>query len=217
MPYTRIFAAFMLATLISTLFALPAQAAANQIDFNVNGSAPKVLPNGVYSYTVTVTNNSGMDADTLAFTDTLTGGGAMTGAVPSGGVGGACSVPAGNVTTCTFTNLLDTTVATVTINATAPASPGTATNTVSAFSDTQLDAANGTLFANTTVENADLAITKTHTGTTTPGGTPTYTISILNNGPSDASARPARRHRSGERDVRRGHGRVAHACWHRDL
>ena len=28
MPYTRIFAAFMLATLISTLFALPAQAAA---------------------------------------------------------------------------------------------------------------------------------------------------------------------------------------------
>ena len=45
-PYTRIFAAFMLATLISTLFALPAQAAANQIDFNVIGSAPKVLPNG---------------------------------------------------------------------------------------------------------------------------------------------------------------------------
>ena len=42
--------------------------------------------------------------------------------------------------------------------------------------------------ANTTVaERGDLSVTKTHTGTTTPGGTPTYTITINNGGPSDAT------------------------------
>ena len=56
MPYTRIFAAFMLATLISTLFALPAQAAANDIERHAASSVPKVLPNGTYVYTVTITN-----------------------------------------------------------------------------------------------------------------------------------------------------------------
>ena len=46
----------MLASLISTLFALPASAAVSTIT-NV-GSAPVVLPSATYSYTVVVTNNA---------------------------------------------------------------------------------------------------------------------------------------------------------------
>ncbi len=185
MPLGRIMAGMMLASLISTLFALPAFAAANQIDFNVTSSVPKVLPSGAYSYTVTVTNNSGVDADTLDFTDTLTGGGVMTSAVPSAG---SCTAIVANVTDCSFPTLLSGASATVTINATAPGSIGTGTNTVSAFTDTQLDTANGTLFADTTVENADLQVTKTHApASVSPGAAFTYTITVKNNGPSDAA------------------------------
>ena len=74
LPYTRIMAAFILATLISALFALPAYAAAT-LDVTSSSSVLKILPSGTYSYSVTVTNSTGADATTGVFTDTVTGGG----------------------------------------------------------------------------------------------------------------------------------------------
>ena len=64
LPYTRLLAAFMLATLISTIFALPAIAAPGVIDVGVAiSSAPaaganvKIGTNVVYTITVTNTND----------------------------------------------------------------------------------------------------------------------------------------------------------------
>ena len=188
LPYTRILAAFMLATLISTIFALPASAAAGEIDFVIDASAPKVLPNGTYTYTVTLTNNSGFDADTLQFDRHRHRRGHDDRSGPERVVRGACTAPAANATTCTFTSLANTAAATVTISVTAPAGVGTVTNTVSAFTDTQGDTAAGTLVTNTPVENADLAVTKTHApASVNPGGAFTYTIAVRNNGPSAAT------------------------------
>jgi uncharacterized repeat protein (TIGR01451 family) len=179
----------MLATLISTLFALPANAAANELDVTTSSSAPRVLPAGTFSYTVTVTNNSGVDADTIDFTDTVTNG-TMTLATPPAGT--TCDAISGNVaTTCHTVALVDTAAVTVTFSVTAPVTIGTVTNTVSAVSDTQGDAVSGgsTLVATTTVENADLQVTKTHAPVVVnPGDFFTYTIAIKNNGPSNASA-----------------------------
>ncbi|MGZ6543909.1 MAG: hypothetical protein ACXVEI_01190 [Actinomycetota bacterium] len=184
MPYTRIFAAFMLATLISTLFALPAQAAPNELDVVVAGPA-SVLSGVAYSYTVTVTNNSGHTATAVSLTDTMTAGATFVG-TPAG-----CALPAGSPpsTVCTLGDIADGAFATVTINVTAGA-VGTATNTVSLVNDLELDATSvgSTLVANTPVNaNGDLQVTKKHTGTTTPGGALTYTITVHNAGPNDAT------------------------------
>jgi uncharacterized repeat protein (TIGR01451 family) len=185
-PYTRIMAAFMLATLISTLFALPANAAAGDLTFTNVSTPLKVLPNGLYSYTVTFSNASGSDVTGFSFTDTVTGGGTMTLATPSGTT--VCGAIVVNATTCTTATFATATTVAVTFNVTAPALPGTVTNTVSGTTGTGIGTVTGTAAATTTVEDANLVVTKTHTGTTTTGGTPTYTIAIHNNGPSDASA-----------------------------
>jgi uncharacterized repeat protein (TIGR01451 family) len=188
MPLTRIIAVSMLATLISTLFTLPAFAAANELDVTTSSSVPKLLPAGTFSYTVTVTNNSGVAADTIDFTDTVTNG-RMTAATPPAGT--TCDAIAGNVaTTCHTAALADTASVTVTFSVTAPVTIGTVTNTVSAVSDTQGDVVSGssTLVATTTVENADLQVTKTHAPVVVnPGDSFTYTIAIKDNGPSIAS------------------------------
>ena len=66
MPYTRIFAAFMLATLISTLFALPAFAAAGDLAVSTTsvpllGGANVTVGTPVV-YTITVTNTDALNA-----------------------------------------------------------------------------------------------------------------------------------------------------------
>lgn len=179
-------AAFILATLISTLLAFPAYAVAGDLGVTTTSSVPKVLPNGSFTYTVTFTNASGAAVTNFVFTDTVTGGGTMTAASPS--VGTVCPVPVGNATTCTTATFADVSTVVVTFNVTAPATPGTVTDTVSAVGGTGIGTVTGSLVATTTVENADLSVTKTHAGVTTPGGALTYTITILNAGPSAATA-----------------------------
>ena len=155
LPYTRIMAAFMLATLISTLFALPAYAAAGDLSVTTTSSVPKVLPNGAFSYTVTFTNASGSAVTAFSFANTVTGGGTVTAATPSAGT--VCPAPAAAMT-CTTATFNTATSVTVTFNVTAPTpAPATVTDTVSAVTGTGLGTVTGTLVATTTVENADLA------------------------------------------------------------
>jgi uncharacterized repeat protein (TIGR01451 family) len=184
MPLGRIMAAMMLASLISTLFALPASAAVSTIT-NV-GSAPFVLPSAAYSYTVVVTNGATPDTsvtvtDTVA-TASIVGTPAWVTSAPI--ANGTCT--AGATFTCAIGNLAANQTATITINVTAPAS-GTATNNASVVSTgTPLPGVVATP-ATTTVQNADLVVTKAHAGVTTPGGALTYTITVLNNGPDTAT------------------------------
>lgn len=74
---------------------------------------------------------------------------------------------------------------TITVNVTAGVA-GPATNSVT-VSSTNTPAPTAPVVATTTVQNADLVVTKTHTGVTTPGGALTYTITVSNAGPSNAT------------------------------
>jgi uncharacterized repeat protein (TIGR01451 family) len=184
LPYTRIMAAFMLATLISALFALPAYADAPTIT-NV-GSAPAVLPGGAYSYTVVVTNNAIADTGVVV-TDTLTN--ATTSSQPSF-VTSTNPVPVlctGAVSpyTCTDPNIAASETMTITVPVTAGAL-GTATNLASVATAHTPGPATAT--ATTTVASADLTIAKNHTaGTLTPGSDVTYNLVVSNPGPSTAT------------------------------
>ncbi len=72
LPYTRIMAAFMLATLISALFALPAYAAGHaDVAHRRPGPASAAAASSV-AYTITVTNNGQpTPALVVVFTDTI--------------------------------------------------------------------------------------------------------------------------------------------------
>ena len=169
MPYTRIIAAFMLATLISALFALPAQAAADDLDVSRRAPVPKVASErATYTYTVTVTNNDGpaATATDVAFTNTVTVGATVT------------RVRRRPQAPCARLQLAAVTCADRDTRRRrlrdrdgqrhrACGAPGTVTDTVSLTVDdpvTTTAAGSTVRRATTTVENADLVVTKTHTG-----------------------------------------------------
>ncbi|HEX4962806.1 MAG TPA: hypothetical protein VF173_18365 [Thermoanaerobaculia bacterium] len=152
------------------------------------------VPGSSVTYTITVTNNGPSDAPGARVTDTfpaiLTGVSwtcsASAGSSCAGGAAGA-----GNI---------DRTVnvlagGTVTYTATATISPA-ATGTLANTAAVQAPAAvpdpvagnNSATDTDTLTPQADLAITKTDGKTTAvPGGSVTYTITVTNNGPSNAS------------------------------
>jgi uncharacterized repeat protein (TIGR01451 family) len=167
-------------------------------DVEVDKAGPAtVTPGDNMSYTITVDNNGPSDAVNLSFTDavptgttfvsvTTPAGWTRTDAVPAGGTGNItftrASFPAGGATS-TFTlvvnanlGLADGTIITNTVSVTSPtADPVPANNTDSVMTTVQ--------------NNADLAITKqvAPTGPNGAGASVTYTIDVINNGPSPAS------------------------------
>src|SRR5262249_21910986 len=91
--------------------------------------------------------------------------------------------------TCTVGNLANGANATITIVVTAPNNAATITNTATvAGQPTDPNTANNTASATTTVNgSADLSITKTVPAAVTTGQQVTYTLSVHNGGPSDAT------------------------------
>jgi uncharacterized repeat protein (TIGR01451 family) len=176
-------AAFMLATLISTLFALPAIANNPMVTTNA-GSAPVVLPGAAYSYGVVVTNDGTADTSVIATGSPVNATAGVVSYVLSGTPGVVPCVGTAPYV-CTAANMASNETMTITVNVTAGVA-GPASNSVSVVS-TNTPLAPAPVVANTTVQNADLVVTKTHTGATTPGGALAYTITVKNNGPSDAT------------------------------
>src|SRR5437879_4634567 len=99
-----------------------------------------------------------------------------------------CTNSAGTVT-CTVGNLAAGASATITINVTAPATPGTVTNTAAVKgNETDPNTANNSASASTTiVASTDLSITKTAPATASTSSPITYTVVAKNNGPSAAT------------------------------
>ena len=147
------------------------------------------------SYTLTATNNGPSNAQAVTVTDRLPSGLTFVAAVPS--QGSPCTQAAGTVT-CNLGALPAGAKATVTINVTVdPSANGTVTNTATVDSATpDPDLSNNTDTIVTPVTplppselSADMAITKV--GAPNPvfnGNALTYTLSVVNNGPSTAQA-----------------------------
>jgi uncharacterized repeat protein (TIGR01451 family)/fimbrial isopeptide formation D2 family protein len=140
-------------------------------------------------YQINVSNAGPSDAQDPVVTDTLPSGETYVGAI-----GGAwdCSA-SGHVVTCTDgTNVVaGTSAATIdlTVAISPSLSPGTVVNNATVSSPTSHPIPDNESATDRTVidTSADLAITKTHTGSFDAGADGAYTLTVTNHGPSDAA------------------------------
>ena len=171
-------------------------AASADVAITKSASPSSFLAGQPASYTLTATNNGPSDAQSVVVTDTLPSGLTFSGAVPS--QGSPCSQATGTVT-CNLGDLPAGSKATVLINVTVnPSTSGTVSNTGTVASPTpDPDLSNNTdtivtpvtLTPVPPVVSADMAITKI--GAPNPvfnGNALTYTLSVVNDGPSSAQA-----------------------------
>jgi uncharacterized repeat protein (TIGR01451 family) len=151
-----------------------------------SASPDPVTPGSTLTYTLTAKNNGPADATNVIVTDTLPAGVTLVSATPSQGT---CS---GGVT-CNLGNLASGASATITIEVTvdaATACGATLSNLASVVSDVpDPDLTNNTASAATRVDcPADLSISKSAPSTqVTAGNDITYTLTVKNHGPSDAT------------------------------
>jgi uncharacterized repeat protein (TIGR01451 family) len=163
-----------------------------------NAAAPDPVNAGsTITYTLTAVNNGPIDAQDLAIQDNTPAATTFLSATPS--AGGSCTTPAVGGTglvTCSWagataagapsarTVILVVTVASGTANGTI------ISNTASASSVTSDPVpANNSAAASVTVAVAgDMAITQTGPASVVPGASLVYTVTVTNNGPSDAAA-----------------------------
>jgi trimeric autotransporter adhesin len=158
-------------------------------DLAIIKTTSNATPNAgnTFTYTIVIVNNGPSAVTNATWTDTLPVGlGTITNVVPSAGITAGA---AGNTISGTST-LLNGQSATVTFQVSvAPGATGTLTNTASVTAPvgtTDPTPGNNSSSVPVTVGLvADLAITKTpSTGNPSAGGTFTYTVVIVNNGPS---------------------------------
>ena len=155
--------------------------------------ATSEIPGTSITYTITVTNNGPSDANGVAVADTFPGilEGVTFTSVAAGGATG--NTAAGNGDISDTLNMPAGSSVTYTVNATIDAAAtGELTNTATVtapegVTDTNLDN-NSATDTDTLTPEADLSITKTDGATDeVPGTSITYTITVTNNGPSDAN------------------------------
>ncbi len=147
-------------------------------------SVDPVLAGNSLVYTLTVSNAGPSDAQSVVVTDTLPAG--VSNAVSSG-----CAEDPNGVPTCSLGNIAagGSAMYTVTVDVD-PGTSGTLANMASVTSATaDSNGGNNSVTENTGVNaDADLSITKTDSVDPVVAGTNmTYTITVNNNGPSDAT------------------------------
>src|SRR5262249_12591335 len=162
------------------------QVQALSADLSITKTGPATVGAGQsFTYTLAVQNGGPSDATGVAVTDTLPTGVGFVSA------SSGCTNASGTVT-CTVGALASGANASVTIVVTAPATAGTITNTATvAGQPTDPNTGNNSATATTTVQApaaADLSITKPAPATVTTGQQFTYTLSVHNGGPSNATS-----------------------------
>jgi uncharacterized repeat protein (TIGR01451 family) len=160
-----------------------------QADLTVTKSGPMsaVAGNNI-SYTITVTNAGPSDAASVSLTDTIPAGTTFVSVTPAAGWN--CSGT--STVTCTIATLTAGSMGsfTLVVKTSAAAANGTMLSNTATVSSTTADPApgNNSSTASTTLStSADLSITKTGPPSANSGSNITYTITVMNNGPSNAT------------------------------
>lgn len=157
-------------------------------------SLTTAAPGAAVSYTLSVTNASGSNAQDVVITDAVANQSQLRLTAVTGTTGGAtCPTPQPGSLRCTVASLAAGATATVTVTGvlTSSLAPGTiVANTATVTASTaDSDSANNSATATVTVGagSADLRMTKSVAPTTVVAGSPvTYTLTATNFGPSDA-------------------------------
>lgn len=149
-------------------------------------------PNDTLLYTILVTNDGPSTATGVTLTDTLPAGVTFVSGTTTVGGQTVNGAPGNATVTSTIGTLAAGATATIRITATIDSgASGTLTNTAVVAATDEAVTANNTATAATTVTpEVDLAITKTDDdlgATLAPGDTVTYTLDVVNNGPSTAT------------------------------
>lgn len=161
-------------------------------DLAVTKSAlPSVVAGENLAYTITITNNGPSAAANTVLSDTLPAGTTFFSQSQTAGSSSFTLSNTGNTISNTLASFpagdSATFMVVVQVSA-AQANGSTISNTATATSSTyEPDASDNTSTATTSVTtSADLALTKTSPATVIPGASVTYTLTLVNNGPSDA-------------------------------
>jgi uncharacterized repeat protein (TIGR01451 family) len=160
-------------------------------DLAVTKSGPASVVAGTnVTYTINVTNNGLANALTVSLTDTIPAGATFVSFQQNSGPSFNCTT--GATVNCSIATLTvgSSAAFTLTVNVGAGTPPGTLSNTATATSSTpDGNPGNNSSTASTTVTtSADLSVTKTTPPTPVAVGFDVdYTISVANNGPSDAT------------------------------
>jgi uncharacterized repeat protein (TIGR01451 family) len=151
-------------------------------------SSPTVVAGNTVSYQIGVINNGPSAAEVAQLVDTIPAGMTIVSVTPTGGT---CDT-SGNTITCDAGTLgvLSSLTAVVVVRVDAAQAAGTLTNTVTANSATPDPTPVNTASVPVTVTvAADLKVTKTPSTATLRAGEPlSFTISVMNLGPSDAQS-----------------------------
>ncbi len=169
-------------------------AVATSADLAVTASGPSTVTAGTSAtYTITLTNNGPSDAQGAVLTDALPAGSNFGSITPGAGNPDAFTFgqSGGSVTETATAAVASGHTDTFMVVVTAPSSltSGAAFSDTASVSGTTADpnsANNSATAAGTVATSADLAVTASGPSSVTPGTNATYTVTLTNNGPSDA-------------------------------
>lgn len=151
-----------------------------QEDLVITGvaSPASIPPGGNTTYTFTITNNGPSVATSVSFTASLPTNALVTSATASTG-----SCITGASITCSLANMPVNSTATVTIAATATANAVLSTTASISAAEPDPNSSNNQVTVSATVAVADLVVTSSGQAASSP----TYQVSVSNNGPAPAS------------------------------
>ncbi|MGA7616386.1 MAG: DUF11 domain-containing protein [Thermoanaerobaculia bacterium] len=169
---------------------------ATQADLDLSKTGPSTIAAGAdLTYTLTLTNLGISSAANVDLSDTVPANTTFVSAVQTGGPSFTCITPpvgGSGAVTCTIGTLIPSSPATFAFTVRSgsglPAGTSISNTATATTSTTDSNPANDTSTTTTQLtESADLAVTKTGPASAQAGSNVTYTVSVVNNGPSDAS------------------------------
>jgi large repetitive protein len=169
-------------------------AASADLAINKTQSTATPVAGTDFTYTISLTNNGPSDSEAAAWTDTIPAGTTFVSRTATNVPAQAFTCSGTTTTSCSDASLFEeglTATWDIVVHVTPSVADGTVLTNVATSSETTADptSGNNSSTATATVDaDADVSVTKTGPSSVVAGSNITYTITVTNNGPSDAQA-----------------------------